>query len=92
MKPLTQPPPGFDGGVSSNKSIAFLRAFRIKYEDWKDERPTVIGRVKRMERLPVICNFQDKVYGCVYYTRSGVASNARMAPTPPVVTDFDLKT
>lgn len=91
-KHLMRSPPTYNGNGYSTKSIALLAAFRVVYADWKQNRPSVTDRIMEMERLPVICNFQENSFGCVYYTSFGIVPSTRVAMTPLDVTDFGLKT
>lgn len=76
----------------SGKAIALLQAFRIVYQDWQRNRPSLVGRIVEVNRLPVICNFREHVLGSLYYPIIGIAGIPMMALTPLVISDFGLKT
>lgn len=92
-RPLAESPPAYDKSTRySTKPVALGRAFRVMYNEWKVQRPTVTGHFEHMGRLPVICNFQEYAYGYIYYPKSGMYPNTRMSITPLNVTDIGRKT
>lgn len=76
----------------SRKPLALLQAFRVVYADWERNRPSLIDRIVVVDRLPVICNFQEHVFGSLYYPIIGIPGSSMMALTPLDITDFSLKT
>lgn len=76
----------------SEKPLALLRAFRVVYTDWQRNRPSLVERIVEVDRLPVICNFQERVFGCMYYPIIRWIGIPFMSVTPMVITDFGLKT
>lgn len=76
----------------SRKPVVVMGAFGVVYADWEQKRPSVTDRIVETSRLPVICNFQENVFGCIFYPVRKVNFNTRMGLTPLDVTDFDLKT
>lgn len=91
-KALMQSPPVEDAVAFSRKPISLLAALAVVYDDWEQNRPSVTDRIVLTSRLPVICNFQENVFGCIFYPVPKRAPNTRMGLTPLDVTDFDLKT
>lgn len=82
----------FERSGYSTKPVALLRAFRVVYADWQRDRPGLVDRIVEVDRLRVICNFQERVFGFVYYPIIGVAGIPVSALTPLIITDFGLKT
>lgn len=76
----------------TGKALALLQAFRVVYKDWQRNRPSLVDRIVEVDRLPVICNFREHVFGSLYYPIIGIAGTSSMALTPLVITDFGLKT
>lgn len=76
----------------SKKPMALMKAFCIVYQDWETNRPSVTDRIAETSRLPVICNFQENVFGCIFYPVRKMVLNGRMGWTPLNVTDLDLQT
>lgn len=91
-KARMQSPPGRDEIATSRKPMALLFAFCVVYQDWEENRPSVTDRIARTSRLPVICNFQENVFGCIFYPVPKKVVNTRMGWTPLNVTDLDLNT
>lgn len=91
-KAKMQSPPVRDDIGLSKKPMALLTAFRIVYQDWEENRPSVIDRIVETSRLPVICNFQENVFGCIFYPVPKKVLNVRKGWTPLNVTGLDLKT
>lgn len=84
--------PTAENVLYTRKPAALLVAFAVVYDDWEQNRPSVTDRIVETSRLPVICNFQENVFGCIFYPVPKRAPNTRMGWTPLNVTDFDLKT
>lgn len=76
----------------SRKPIALLKAFCVVYADWQRNCPSLVERIAEVDRLPVICNFQERVFGSLYYPIIGISGTASMGTTPLDITDFGLKT
>lgn len=80
------------GDAMSLKPISLLRAFTIAYKEWDRSRPSLIDRIAGVQRLPVICNFQEHAFGSVYYPSLGLPGIPNMAMMPLDITDLGLKT
>ncbi|KAG8157986.1 hypothetical protein KVR01_012258 [Diaporthe batatas] len=91
-KAWMQSPPIDPAVAWSRKPMLVMAAFGIVYADWEKNRPSVTGRIVETSRLPVICNFRENVFACIFYPVRKVTLNERMGLTPLDVTDFDLKT
>lgn len=92
IKAEMQSPPVESAVAWSRKPNILMAAFGIVYADWEKNRPGVTDRIVETSRLPVICNFRENVFGCIFYPVRKVSLSTRMGLTPLDVTDFDLQT
>lgn len=80
------------GLTNTTNAICLIKAFRDTHQKWKRSHPSPADRMKEVGQLPLICVFQESVFGCAYYPRFGHNGPTVMAMIPLDVTDLSSKT
>lgn len=74
--------------TNSSNAVCLIKAFHDTHGAWKRSRPSPVDHMKEVGQLPLICVFQESVFGCAYYPRFGHTGQPVMAVIPLDITDL----